>query len=376
MEWLTYRGNNGRTGEVYSEEATKDFIAFAGNGKLFQLDLEGKLLSETEIPGDTLITRISAANGRIVAAGFGGGYYVFDFNGNYLWSRESEKSVTKTFEPLITKDRIIVAYSFQDNEESSLLQYSNGTPAPQDKFQIECYNLNGNLQWNFITNLSHARQPIIHNGNLYIASSLGLMILDLNNNGRVRKLLTEHNEGTISAHPMIIDNELYFFSGIGGYSIAKADLLGQEAARFEVPDFGEHWAADEKSIIVKANKGGLYTFNKDNSKIDWTSELNSMETPVIFKGHKFFISREGNFIGNIYGFLPDNKIKIARAIKNSATIWNDLTIGDNIIIFGTDEGVLRAINLDNQLKWEFDMNSPGHYPSSSVIVRSGKSSNS
>ena len=371
MAWLTQRGNNARTGRVFEKGVDRDFIAvFAGN-YFHKLDLEGRLISQPEENELGLITKVAASSNRIVAVAEKKGNHVFDFQGKYLWHAEAPEDVTEHFQPLMTDDRIIFSYLYEDEDEpSAYVHDSCGEELPTGKILVECYDHDGNLQWGFGCNAYRAKQATIKDNGFFMPIESGLLILNLKGDRRVRSLITDYNGGAISNSVLADSNGIYFVAGLsdGPYTI-KADFDGTETATTRKSHFAIESCSDDRNIIFKEWRegGGLCAFDKQESRILWENELHSHQMPVIFGNNIFLYKREGDdWDTDLYCLSTQGTVRWKRREKSA--IWGNITVDDDLLVYNTMDGMVRAFDFDNEMKWKYPT---GHNSmvSDGVVVR-------
>ncbi len=252
------------------------------------------------------------------------------------------------------------------------------------KFEPEITNMGNYDEWDY-----HHPSPVIHDNNLFFGTVNGdLYVIDIN----TQKIVWQYKIDKISSTPVIYDNFIYLTNWDGSLYALDMDkrekvwdfetygsiqtipavngnyiCFGSRDTNFytlnrktgeqlwKYTDMQESWFTGspllESGTIYAGSSDSkrLYAFDCESGEILWKCMTygNVFSKPVI-DGNKFYITSGDGYTTPGRGFITSADLDSGKPIWKfkAANIFTTPVIVDNIVIFGSDDGNLYALNIN------------------------------
>ncbi len=334
-EWLTFKGNNGRTG--FSQEK-----------------LDFPLYIKWSFPDREKASRFTASplvwNGTVYIGDHDGILYALNqYNGAQKWSRPVRS-------PILATPAIEGGCLFLPSMEGKI-------------YAIE--GLTGKIRWVYPKEKGEQPEPvdaspIVHKGRLYLSTRAGTMIALDTSTGKLiwsfKGEKTTEKESYSDTSPCLIDNLLLFTQPLGLMYGLSADT-GKELWRF--PKEGRLKAQisgtpsiAEGLIYLGDRSGNLFSLKKETGEDTWHNSTqveggvnSSMSAGLgaLFAGTwaQYFYSLD-MYAGGIRWRHRNEKI----------TVWDSITspslvLDQGAVVYGSSSGYIYALDMEGKEVWSY-----------------------
>jgi len=341
-EWLTFKGDNQRTGVSASEAPSVD-----------------KVLWEVQYPGSVIYSSPTVWNGTVYIGVSGTIKAIWAKNGTERWTYDAPNPVHTA--PVI-EDGIIYAG----------VNDFGGTSA------VAVDAITGEEVWNASIPDFVTASPLVLGPSVYFGCQNGLLYCLKTSDGTQRWNFTADRGilyGSIAAK-----DDLIFF-GIEGDSADNGKLYAVDVStgleEWNRSIHGSVWSsptvadgevlvstAADKSIGISSRKGYVYSFNATTGSQTWrTDDLGMVMASPSVKNGRAYVGTFGKFIDTVEFITPQMYCldltngdiiwsEFVRHGANNSKVWSSVTIAGAKIIFGDELGFLNVWNINGLKIWD------------------------
>jgi outer membrane protein assembly factor BamB len=340
-EWLTFKGDNQRTGVAASEAPSVD-----------------KILWENQYKGSVIYSSPTVWNGTVFIGISGTIKAIWMKNGTERWTYDAPNPVHSS--PVI--DNGVIYAGVNDYQ---------GTGA------VAVDALTGEEIWNASIPDFVSASPIVLGNSVYVACQNGILYCLTTSDGTQRWTFTA-DRGILYGSIAEKDNLLYF--GIEGDTDDNGKVYAVDAStgieEWNRTIVGSVWSsptvsgedvlfssAGDKSVGISSRKGFVYAFNATTGALHWrTDDLGMVMASPSVKNGRAYVGSFGKFINDIQIITPqmycldliDGEIIWNKTVSHgadNAKVWSSVTIAGAKIIFGDELGYLNVWNINGLKLW-------------------------
>ncbi|UCC92997.1 MAG: PQQ-binding-like beta-propeller repeat protein [Thermoplasmata archaeon] len=340
-EWLTFKGDNERTGVAASEAPSVD-----------------KVLWENQYKGSVIYSSPTVWNSTVFIGISGTIKAIWMKNGTERWTYDAPNPVHSA--PVI--DNGVIYAGVNDYQ---------GTGA------VAVNALTGEEVWNASIPDFVSASPLVLGTSVYFGSQNGVLYCLRTSDGRERWNFTA-DRGILYGSIAHKDDMVYF--GIEGDTDDNGKVYAINAnngrEEWNQSILGSVWSsptvaggdvlfssAGDKSVGITSRKGFVYAFNATDGSLSWrTDDLGMVMASPSVKNGRAYVGTFGKFINDIQIITPqmycldlaDGHIIWNRTVSHgadNAKVWSSVTIAGAKIIFGDELGYLNVWNINGLRIW-------------------------
>lgn len=182
--------------------------------------------------------------------------------------------------------------------------------APNSDNGLYSFDLNGNMKGKFTAENSLWSNPVT-DGQMIFVSSMGHSVYAVNP-GNLNQIWGTELDASIIASPTVKDGRLY------------------------VPTIG----------------GTVYALNAETGEILWQKSFDGgISGPVAVEGDRLYLGTVLNTTGTVYALSTEDGATIWRYDADGSITGSPL-VKDNLVVFVTEAGTVRALDLDGKPIWQ------------------------
>jgi outer membrane protein assembly factor BamB len=340
-EWLTFKGDNQRTGVSGSEAPSVD-----------------KILWENQYKGSVIYSSPTVWNSTVFIGISGTIKAIWMKNGTERWTYDAPNPVHTS--PVI--DNGVIYAGVNDYQ---------GTAA------VAVDALTGVEVWNASIPDFVSASPLVLGNSVYFGCQNGILYCLKTSDGTQRWNFTA-DRGILYGSIATSNNLLYF--GIEGDADDNGKVYAVDATtgleEWNRSIHGSVWSsptvaggnvlfssAGDKTIGITSRKGFVYSFNATSGSLAWrTNDLGMVMASPSVKNGRAYVGSFGKFINNLEFIAPqmycmdltDGDIiwnKTVNHGSNKSKVWSSVTIAGAKIIFGDELGYLNVWNINGLKIW-------------------------